>query len=72
MAALLIAVTVSVVNKGRDIELGAHRTEWQFEQHLIDHPDIESRMEALRDDVVVARQGLDELADENERLRKQL
>ena len=76
---LLITITSKVVSKGKDLEFTAEKTTAAFQQHLEDHPDIQSDVERMMARVsesdamlIQLKEESEQVAEENEQLRRQL
>ena len=83
---LLITLTTKVVNKGRDLEFTLRESNWKLDdmkavmrRHEENHPDVQSEVERIGAEVsdmaerVMQAEGeVEQLAEENERLRRQL
>ena len=77
-SALLIAITIKIVNKGRDIDLNVSRLYWdsdlrnsRYADHIRDHPDIENKVKMLEADTDRISEHIAELSEEKDNLIKE-
>ena len=77
-SALLMSITIKVVNKSRDIDLDVSRLRWdinldnsRYADHIRDHPDIENKVKTLEADTYRISEYVAELDEERDNLIKE-